>query len=107
MYNSLDIPKYQKRKNSTASKAKRKSNHKHVYKEYLIIEGSKPYYGEVCCLCGRVNHVDYLESEPLGDGRYRVLSAEEIYEKHSDLEQVYVDCIWRKYVTIDTRNTEK
>lgn len=98
-----DIPKYKKKKNSSTSKSKEKSKHKHEYKDCLLIttkEKKTPYKASYCVICGKINNQQLFETVPCENGYLRMLNAEEIYEKYKDLEKVYVDDIWQKYVSI-------
>lgn len=101
MYTENDIPKYKKRKHSSTSKAKDKSNHKHEYIECLFIENNKPYRGVYCSVCGKIGDIWFAETEP-DDIGHRLLTNEEVLEKYNHLQQIPVDTIWQKYVILTT-----
>lgn len=98
-----ETPKYKKKKDSSVSKSQTKSKHKHIYsKECLLIESSDkfrfPCRAKYCEICGKIQNVHFFETERSDDGRYRALNPDEIYEKYKNLEQIYMDDIWQKYV---------
>lgn len=97
-----DIPKHRKKKESSTSKAKNKSKHKHEYVECLLITGSdkRPHRSTYCKICGKIDNINFFETEKTEYGTYRGLDADEVYEKYKDLEKIYIDSIWRKYVSI-------
>lgn len=101
-----EIPKYQKK--STRQPPK-KFKHKHKYKQCLIMQKDKQVYdklitryhlAEYCIICGKIGDIKFFESEPYGEGYARILTNEEVLEKHKDLEVFEVSDIWSKYVTI-------
>ena len=97
-----DIPKHRKKKESSTSKAKSKSKHKHEYVECLLITGSdkRPHRASYCKICGKIDNVAFFETEKTEYETYRVLDADEVLERYKDLEKIYVDGIWQKYVPI-------
>ena len=103
-----DIPKYKKKKKSSTSKSKEKSKHKHEYKDCLLIDKKtdKPHKATYCSICGKTGEISFFETVPMKHKEYgtvyRLLNTEEIYEKYKNLEKVYVDDIWQKYVSINT-----
>lgn len=98
--NEDDVGKYKKKKQSNISKSKRKSNHKHEYKDCLLIDrDGKLHKGKYCKICGKIDDVNFFETEKSEYG-YRVLDDDEVFEKYKDLEKFYVDSIWDKYVVI-------
>lgn len=101
--NYEDIPKYRKKKESSTSKSNIKSEHKHNYsKKCLLItkDSKRPYYATYCSVCGKIENVSFFESVKEDGGHYRALNTDEIYEKYKDLEKIYVNNIWQKYVPI-------
>ena len=97
-----DIPKHRKKKDSSTSKSKSKSKHKHEYVDCLLITGSdkRPHKATYCKICGKIGNINFFETELTGNGLYRQLSVDEVYEKYNDLENIYVDDIWQKCVPI-------
>ena len=101
MYDIQDIPKYIKNKQSCKSKAKKKSNHKHEYRDCLLIERKNdyPHKASCCKICGKIGRLSFHETEEK-DGFFVVMDKEEVFEKYKNLEQIYIDDIWQKYVPI-------
>lgn len=98
-----DIPKHRKKKESSTSKSNSKSKHKHDYfKECLLITGEnkQPHHATYCSICGKIENVKFFETVREDGDYYRVLDADEVYEKYKDVEKIYVDDIWQKYVPI-------
>lgn len=103
-----EVPKHIKKKQSSVSKSKAKSKHKHEYIDCLLIDMSRnsPQKATYCKICGKINKVKFLEADRCDDGLYRVLNDDEIFEKYKDLEKVYVNDIWQKYVALDNEVEE-
>lgn len=100
------IGKYKKRKESNVSKSKRKSNHKHEYKDCLLIDkDNRSHKGKYCKICGKINDLIFFETKKLEYSKYLTLTLtnEEVYEKYKNLEKFYVDSIWDKYVVLNTK----
>lgn len=97
-----DTPKYRKKKDSSTSKSKVKSKHKHEYVDCLIItkERKCPHKSTYCKICGKIGDIHFFETEPIGNGLYRQLDVDEVYEKYNDLENIFVDDILQKYVPV-------
>ena len=95
-----EIPKYRKKKESSTSKSKTKSTHRHEYIDYLLIEKGKPYKAICCEICGKIGDVKLFESEPCENIGWRMLTSAEIFEKYNGLEQIEVDDIFQKFITI-------
>lgn len=65
-----------------------KSKHKHTYEKCLVeINGfMAPALGERCTICNKIKLKDIFISEKDScSGFYRMLEADEIYEKYKDL----------------------
>jgi hypothetical protein len=97
--------KYRKKKQSNSSKAKARSDHKHIKKECLLICSSnhQVYYSNYCTICGKI--IDWQVPMVKEDsGRfgvmYRELSNEEILEKYKNLEVKEITDIFNKYVSV-------
>lgn len=106
---SLDneVPKHIKKKESSVSKSEKKSKHKHEYVDCLLIEkDGRPHKATYCKICGKINKDKFLEADRCDDGFYRLLHDDEIFEKYKDLEKIYVEDIWQKYVVIDKESNE-
>lgn len=98
-----EIPKYIKKKESSVSKSKVKSKHKHEYVDCLLIkDNDRPYKATYCRICGKIGDYNFYEVERTEDGYYRVLDTDEVFEKYKDLEKIYVEDIWQKYVVLNT-----
>lgn len=101
-----DIPKYIKKKESSVSKSKAKSKHKHEYVDCLLIEDNGyPRKGTYCKICGKIGKFNFFEIVP-ENGYWIVLDSDEVLEKYKDLEKVYVNDIWQKYVALDNETEE-
>lgn len=101
-----DIPKHIKKKESSVSKSKAKSKHKHEYVDCLLVEeNGYPRKGTYCKICGKIGKFNFFEIEP-ENGHWRMLDTDEIFEKYKDLEKVYVNDIWQKYVALDNETEE-
>lgn len=112
-----EIPKYLKQKESNISKAKKKSKHKHQYKECLIQYNikigliNKPTIlitslSSYCTICGKIGNrfkedksivKDYrrIVDTPIGR-HYSTIPSEELYERYNDkLPIFFVEDIWK------------
>lgn len=69
-------------------KSRIKSNHKHQYKDCLILEKkSKLYYKSTyCTICGKIGDISIVETININTRLPRVLSQEEIVGIYKDLE---------------------
>lgn len=95
-----EIPKYRKKKPSK-SKSASKSNHKHQYEDCLLVDKENhPHKAEYCVICGKINNVKVFETERFDGGRFRMLTYDEVFQKHKSLKQFQVKDIWDKYVSI-------
>lgn len=94
-------PKYRKKKDSSVSKFKVKSNHKHQYEQCLLICPNHVFRASYCTLCGKVRGIKFFETESIGHRLLRMLTAEEMFERYSDLERFEIsDLNAAKYVQI-------
>lgn len=96
--NEMEIPKHKKRKDSSTSKIKSRTDHKHEYIDCLleseINERNYFYKAECCKRCGKIQHVKFFES--------LTLSPDEIREKYKGLPKFRVkDIFGQKYVTVE------
>lgn len=91
--------RYRKKKRSDLSKAKARSNHKHIKKACLLICNTKHvYYANYCIICGKIINWEIpMEKE---SGYYRELSREEIFERYNGLECKEITDIFDKYIPI-------
>lgn len=100
MENYDEIPKYRKKK-SSKSKSANKSDHKHQYKDCLLVdEENHPHKAQYCKICGKINNIIFFESEKIGGGFHRMLTDNEVFQKYKDLEQFQIKVKWDKYVSI-------
>lgn len=99
-----EVGKHKKKKESSTSKSKRKSKHKHEYKDCLLIEKeNKPHKSKYCSICGKIYDVKFFETKRLENGKYLVLTNEEVFEKYKYLEKFYVNSVWDKYVGLNRK----
>ena len=101
-----EIPKHRKKKQSSASKSSTKSNHKHEYKEVLLIHNDRPHWATVCKICGKIGDLHFFETERTDQGYYRSLDFDEVFERYKDLENIVIDDIWQKYVSVSQEGGE-
>lgn len=100
-----EIPKHIKKKKSSVSKSKEKSKHRHEYIDCLLIEDDgKPHKATYCRICGKVGDIKFFETEKTNHGTYRMLNAEEVFEKYNDLHQIHINDIFQKYVSVCTED---
>ena len=78
-----EIPKYRKKKSSVSS-ASKKSKHKHIYKDCLLIMENGPHKAQYCTICGKIGNIEFFETEKVNGG-YRMLTDTEIYNKYKDI----------------------
>lgn len=86
-----EVSKYIKKKDSSGSKAKMKSNHRHDYVDCLFIDKGKPHKGSYCTICEEIGSWTYFETDLCINGFHRVLSDEEVFERYKGLEKIFVD----------------
>lgn len=92
---TLEIPKHRKKKQSATSNARNKQKHKHSYKDCLLFDKEKHHKGKYCLICGRIGHVDRIETVKMQGGLRRKLTEKEIREKYKHLESIVVEK-WRR-----------
>jgi hypothetical protein len=87
-----EIPKYKKRSLKPTTK---KSKHKHLYEECLLIDVNEKVCRATYCLeCGKIGNLFILETTDDVIGKYRrMLNKKEIMDKYKDLPKKYVDDI--------------
>lgn len=102
-----EVPKHRKKKKSSVSKSGTKSNHKHEYRECLLIHDTHPHRAAYCKICGKIGDIHFFECEKREDGLYRQLDYDEVFEKYKDLEKIYIDDIWQKYVPINSEGGDQ
>ena len=120
-----EIPKYRKNTGSNISKVKKKSKHKHQYKE-CIIRYKFSFMGKdnlttqllsYCSICGKIGDrlkgsivKDYIKSE-LYNRRtiYSIMTGTELYEQyHEKLPVFFVEDIYKeRYVDLKQNNNLK
>ena len=101
-----DIPIHKKKKASSASDAKSKSNHKHQYEERLLVAQGKPRRAKCCALCGKVGNVIFFDFVKTESGFHRQLHDEEIYRKYHRLEIIEVQDFYQKYIPATTNDAD-
>lgn len=69
-----------------AKKTVKKSNHKHLYEDCLLLCNKTLYHAERCPICGKVGNYKIFETEPTERGYLRVLSSSELYQKYKHLK---------------------
>lgn len=82
----------------STQKKKKKSDHKHDYKEVLLrVTYSNPFTGKLnqrlhlgkkCSVCGLIKETKWFITESTGDGYSRELTYDEIIKKYPDYEIV-------------------
>ena len=101
----FDVPKHRKK-----AKKKRviKSDHKHDYKDCLLIDAKElPHKAQFCSICGKVTNLIYFPSERLANGCYRMLWDNEVYQKYSKLPRFFFKGSFPKSVTKRNSTEEK
>ena len=126
MIKEQEIPKYFKQKESNVSKAKKKSKHKHHYKECLIQyyfnkRNNKPHtsLSSYCTICGKLGDrfkedksivKDYRRTIDTSTGiLHQVMTSEELYERYYDkLPVFFVEDYWKDgYVNLNKEKNKK
>lgn len=83
-------------------KALPRASHKHIYKDCILIDTKEhPYLAEYCEICGRVQRVQFGLADRLNNGCYRMLSPEEIHQRHTDLPVFQIENIFSKHLHIN------
>ncbi len=100
-----EIPKYRKKRPSVSSAGK-KSKHKHIYKECLLIAENNPHKAKYCTICGKIGDMEFFESEKVNGG-YRMLTDVEVYDKYKNMERFEIESIFQKYVVIPVVSDEE
>ena len=100
-----EIPKYRKKKSSVSS-ASKKSKHKHIYKDCLLIMENGPHKAQYCTICGKIGNIEFFETEKVNGG-YRMLTDDEIYDKYKNIEKIEIESIFQKSVAIPVISTEE
>lgn len=91
-----EYEKYRKKKPSNVSKSSKKAKHRHKYEEVLfeynsdIGTGIMHCLGKRCQVCGLLKVGQLFESDRLDNGCYRLLSDEEVVERHRDIPRVFL-----------------
>ena len=112
-----EIPKYIKKKQSSVSKVKKKSSHKHNYVE-CIFEYTIGNDKDLCCSrgwycsnCGKIKNNKHLwESEliPGSKNHYKVLTVEELKQKYPHLKVIHLDdYFYQKYISLTKEGEEQ
>lgn len=97
-----EVGKYTKKKDSNKSKAKNKSNHKHLYDYCLFKAGQNKslYLGKYCTLCKKIDNV-VLPTISAYVGEHterRMMTREEVLEQYADLPIYEIKNIWQKCI---------
>ena len=106
-----EIPRYRKNTGSNISKIKKKSKHKHQYKECIIrykfsFMGKDNIHTELssyCSICGKIGKIGARFSEEKSIVEDKPLSGEEIYEQYHDRLPVFYTEFCDKYVDLNQR----
>lgn len=99
-----EIGKYVKKKESNTSKADKKSKHKHIYEECIILDTNdkhwrydkhfpKPLLATYCTVCGKVDNWKIPTVKIKGG--YLMMSDTEVEEQYSHLPHFEVNDIWK------------
>lgn len=105
---TTEVPKHRKKKQSSTSNARTKSKHKHIYKDCLFFDNKyeEHHKGKYCLICGRIGHVDRIETVKMQGGWRRKLTENEICEKYKHLEPVVVENIFQKFIVLGNGDDE-
>lgn len=99
-----EIGKYIKKKESNTSNAKKKSKHKHIYSDCLLINVGKPYLpnhnvflGRYCEICGKIDNWRMVwDCESRGLYKYYTgVDDEETLQRYSHLPHFETDDIYK------------
>nr|DAE33709.1 MAG TPA: zinc knuckle protein [Bacteriophage sp.] len=109
MIQDNEVGKYRKKADSNTSKAKKESKHKHIYKTCILIGKVRNRFeytsiASYCSICGKIGYKtdpNRSVTEKLANGRYRMLTKEEILERNSDLEVFDISDMFAKYVPLN------
>lgn len=94
---SEDIPKYSVRKQSSTSKANRKSKHKHLYKECLFkTRDNHLYKGTYCTICSKVGKVEFFSWDI--DNSYYNMTDEQVRLYYPEFEVLNINNLSDKEV---------
>lgn len=96
-----EIPKHKKKKQSSVSKIEKKSRHKHVYADCLLICNESPHKARYCTVCGKIKNIKFSITDPVYRNNYtcyRMLTDAEIYEKYKNLPQFEITNLWQDKV---------
>ena len=91
--------KYKRRKESNVSKSNKKSNHKHVYEDCLLLDEKykSVHKAQYCKICGKINHIKFFDFSPLENEKFlQLLSNDERLEKYKDLKHFKVKDIFNE-----------
>ena len=100
-----EIPKYRKKKSSVSS-ASKKSKHKHINKDCLLIMENGPHKAQYCTICCKIGNIEFFETEKVNGG-YRMLTDTEIYNKYKNIIKFEIESVFQKYVVIPAIYTEE
>lgn len=97
---TTEVPKHRKKKQSSTSKARTKSKHRHIYKDCLFINNKVgwPYKGQYCIFCGKIGEIDLFEAVKVSGGYRRRLIESEIIEKYKYLEKIEIEDFSQKHI---------
>ena len=101
-----EVHKHIKKKESSVSKSKEKSDHKHEYVDCLFIKDDYPQKGTYCKICGKIGDISFFELEEFESGFFRILDAGEVFKKYKDLEKIYIEGVFQKYVVLNNKEGE-
>ena len=97
-----EIQKYRKKKPSVSSTSK-KSKHKHMYRDCLLVAENRPHKAQYCTICGKIGNIEFFETEKVDTGygkAYRMLTDTEIYDKYKNIVKFEIEFVFQKYVII-------
>lgn len=106
-----EVGKHRKSKESNVSKSNKKSNHKHNYKEAMII--SKTYgdrdhasVGEYCTICGKVKITHYFLTVPCKNGGRLMVDDNEVIKMYGHLPKFRVNDVFQDFIDIEKDRIE-
>lgn len=99
-----EVGKYLKKKDSDTSNAKKKSKHKHIYTDCLLINVGKDYLpnhnvllGSYCSVCGKINNWQVVWDMELVNGYrfHNIVTDEDVLRRYSHLPKFEIENIYR------------
>ena len=71
-----------------------------------INKDNRPHKGTYCRICGKIGYISFFELEEFESKFWRILDTDEVFEKYKDLEKIYIEGVFQKYVVLDNENEQ-